>query len=722
MELSLQKKVNYKSIREQRERMIREENLHILDKITYEEFLRLHQKYGNNIEPKEFARAFLDIDRDGYYSLQSLRREHAIILRKEFYDDNEFDEIRKKILQEEALIKDGRIDYKQLEELHAKYGGRFSIKQFAVEVLYMKESGLDEMSRLPNRKANILIEFDQTREQISEMIKAIRAANILVMGENISLTKFKEIFREYATNGITEKDFALRVLGIGWDSFGRFIRGKKNAVTVFKSFPIKANEIEELREKVITEERLQIGQHISEEDFERLYAKYSGILPRSIFSEEILDIGPENLRGYKNNRDNCVALTDIEISEEYIKCLKNKIIKENGIKPNNQLVTLEEIRELKNRYAPQIMSERTFVITILGIRREYYDQLRKGNREKVYIFPEPINENILELRQMIIKKEHLHYGDLIGYEEFERIREKYAPTMRRIDFARGIFDISKVNLATIKSLRGKTHILQNEVLPDEMEIERIRKKVVANKKVLETDKINYKQFCALYKKFGGIMPEDMFALQVMEISQRKLNKMKNDMQYEVDFLTFARQERRDAIKQKGEQEEQKSKKILETRVKDIMFACKSTPRAIEVVNTYIMECERLFELDKLDVHQLIILAEAISYIEADASHIEKFGRMCIEFEEYKFGSTCISRCLEYHENLDSEDRKKLTNLRDVMRHAVKKQKVVDMIARGEKNIERICYITGVLEVDVIEIMNRMNNKDKRGFPEAPGED
>ena len=43
MNLSLQKRVNYESVLEQRKCMIETEKLHILDGITYEAFLGLHK-------------------------------------------------------------------------------------------------------------------------------------------------------------------------------------------------------------------------------------------------------------------------------------------------------------------------------------------------------------------------------------------------------------------------------------------------------------------------------------------------------------------------------------------------------------------------------------------------------------------------------------------------------------------------------------------------------
>ena len=69
MELSLQSKTNLKSVYKLRERFIEEEKLHINDKIDYEKFQELYEKYGEDFTEKEFAKYFLDID--NYAGIQS---------------------------------------------------------------------------------------------------------------------------------------------------------------------------------------------------------------------------------------------------------------------------------------------------------------------------------------------------------------------------------------------------------------------------------------------------------------------------------------------------------------------------------------------------------------------------------------------------------------------------------------------------------------------------
>ena len=98
MELSLQPKYSYKKLYNKSEEMIIKEKLHIQDSITYMQFESLYKKYGSGLSEKDFAKYFLDIDYASYYKLQSKYRKTAIILEREFYLDEEFEEIRKQVL------------------------------------------------------------------------------------------------------------------------------------------------------------------------------------------------------------------------------------------------------------------------------------------------------------------------------------------------------------------------------------------------------------------------------------------------------------------------------------------------------------------------------------------------------------------------------------------------------------------------------------------------
>lgn len=731
MKLSLQKSVNYKTVQDRRKFMIQTEKLHIQDRISYEAFLALHRKYGGSISEVEFAKYFLDISWASYYKLQAGIRDSATVLEREFYEDYEFDDIQNRIIKEEELKIGDKIDYDRLVELHEKYGGRFSLKQFAYEVLNINAHAVGDMISIKGKESMVLRPHAQKRNQIIKMKEDVIENSGLHIGSQITYSEFQELYREYGKYDIDERDFALRVLGITNDVFVRFKSGRRPNTSVFSTFPIDAKKISTLREKVIKKEGLYIEQPISNERFQELYDKYAGILSEELFAEEILDINMEALRQSRRRNENNIILTGIELTEKYVKALQRQIIRENQIQPNNQLMSLGEINELRKKYAP-MLTEKRFATVIMGIKYENYIQLAMGTTLRNYVFaiqPEP---QIKKIREKVIEEQHLHYDDLIDYPRLHELHQKYAPTMREYSFARDILDIGQTALDNIRNKENAfTHILLDEALPTPKEIEEIRKKLLSKTNVRDSESIDYAKFQWLYYMYGGIMPEDMFSLQVLEITQKELNRIKQNPKFQTRFLMKGKQDWKDGkykaakVKKKEPDEKEpakkrgrakseesikREKKDLEEKAIKVISECLDTPSAILSVKKYIEQCEEAFEDGELRPDQLKSFADAIIYVEAERKHIEVFAKACVDFEEYDFCSRHISRNLEGNENLSYDDRIKLRELQNNIRYALRKQRAVNMIARGVTDVNRIMYATGALEVDILAIMNRMRSE------------
>ncbi|MBR3614508.1 MAG: hypothetical protein IKL55_04965 [Clostridia bacterium] len=254
---------------------------------------------------------------------------------------------RKYMIQTEKLHIQDSISYEAFLELHRKYGGRFSLKQFAYEVLNINAHAVGDMISIKGKESIILRPHAQKRNEIAKIKSAVIKGSGLHIGSQISYQEFQEIYKKYGKYDIDERDFALRILGITNDVFVRFKAGRRPKTGVFSTFPIDAKKISALREKVILAENLYIDQTISNERFQELYDKYAGILSEELFAEEILDINMESLRQARRRNMNNIILTGIELSEKYVKALQRQIINENGIQPNNQLMSLGEINELR---------------------------------------------------------------------------------------------------------------------------------------------------------------------------------------------------------------------------------------------------------------------------------------------------------------------------------------------------------------------------------------
>ena len=515
MKLSLQRKVSLKTTFYQREKMIKQENLHISDEISLEQFQNLYRKYGNDIGQKEFARCFLDMSYDSCYKLLKGKIKGISILAREFILEQELLDIKKKVIEFYQLKPNQELDYKEICEMHVKFGGKLSLVIFAEEILNVTAHSIERLRTNEEGRAKILKPIEVPRKQIKEIQeKVVRQAGRHIH-EKISLEELEKLYAEFGEN-IGIKLFATKVLQVSSRQINPLLKGKIKKSAIFSKYFVNPDDICKLRERVILEEGLHIGDSIDKRDFERLYQKYGGMLSEEIFAEEILDVTAVSVKNMKKG-GNLIVLKNIEIPEEYIEEIRKKVISENNFE-HKQFLEREKIEILYQKFG-YILSEKQFVELIL-------DTVETQNK-RITILRNQKTTDFDELRKRIIKENHLHYDDRMEYFEFERLHKKYAPHTKEYIFAEKIFDLSVGAFSGIKSKKGEkfTYILLGEKLPSNEEIERIKQIVIRENKLHRKDEINYEKFCELHLKYGGIMPAYMFAERILDISKASLDKI-----------------------------------------------------------------------------------------------------------------------------------------------------------------------------------------------------
>lgn len=741
MEISLQSKINYKSVYKQREKMIEEERLHIKDEIEYARFVELHKKHAPEISEEDFARYFLDIDYTSYYRLQSGIRKTSIILEREFYVEEEFDEIEKQIIEEYGLQPNSSINYEKLIEIWNKYGERFPLKMFAEEVLQINAKRVDDMNFKRNSEAIILkTKPEITRTQVRNLREKVAREAKLHMGESISIERFHELYNEYRIDGLDEKNFALKILGIQTDTYNRFIKGKKAKIAVFSSYPINPDDICSFREKIINTENLRIGT-ITVDRFWELYEKYGGILTAEVFVESILDNSIDTVKGAKRRKHDISILGKIEFPEEYLAKIREQVVIENQLK-YNQLMSLEQMREIYRKMADKdkgcfLMGEKTFINKILGVATYNYQQLTSGATHRSYILADSEEVDLKDIRRRVIRENNLHYDDVLDYTEFHRLHEKYAPTVREYVFALQILDIDQRALDNIRHYKGtrNTHILLGEPLPTNDEIDEIKERVLREYGLKRNDKVNYKLFREMYTKYAGVMPEDMFAERVLDISAEELRKMKHDELYRTKILlrTFLTPDQMKEARREAKEKEKQEKKERKTRIaeeKALLAKEKKVKKVlerwiinegnIEIIKKYIAACKDCQEKGIFPRESLTILKEAIEFIQGGVWEITIFCKICISMAENRRAYDFISDNIG-NEGIRIEDKEKLRKLQKEIKYTIKKEQALEMLKTGNTDCKRISEELGILEIDVIRLQRELNlNAPHGGSPGAGG--
>lgn len=137
MELSVQSKLKSEEILARRKEMLKKERLHIKEKIDYETFMHLYSQYGGDLEKKDFAYAFFDVDDVAYKNLESGKNNEMIILSREYVSDKELIEIRDRVIKKYGFKTGDNINTEQLMEIYEEMSDRISFRTLAEEILGM---------------------------------------------------------------------------------------------------------------------------------------------------------------------------------------------------------------------------------------------------------------------------------------------------------------------------------------------------------------------------------------------------------------------------------------------------------------------------------------------------------------------------------------------------------------------------------------------------------
>ncbi|MBR3614507.1 MAG: hypothetical protein IKL55_04960 [Clostridia bacterium] len=290
-----------------------------------------------------------------------------------------------------------------------------------------------------------------------------------------------------------------------------------------------------LREGVIRREKLHIDDFIDYARFQELHKKYGVPLSEEMFAEEVLDINAVGVKNMRVSGNLAAILGDIEITKEYTERVRDKMARENNFR-ENQGINLDELKELYKKYGG-VLSQKLFAMEILGISQDSYNALMCGNSKRVNILKYYNSNRFFSLRNRIILENDLKYNGEMDYQTFERIHKMYAPNENPTVFAEKVLDIPARTFYNLKYGSTKdVNILLNEPLPTEEQFREKKISIALEYGLHIKDTIDYETLKMIYKRFGGILPEDLFAEKILDISKTSLNKMKRDPQTRVMVL------------------------------------------------------------------------------------------------------------------------------------------------------------------------------------------
>ena len=315
-------------VKQLKNNIAQDRKLHIGDKISYTQFQEIYEIYGEDYTDKDFAVTILGISEEKARKFLNKKIKEVEIWNNEILDLDSLLKIRKNVINEEGLHIKDKITYEQFRNLYEKYAENLPEKIFAEEILDILEYGFRALKKGKFQKLIILTDINISQELENEIGRQIKENENLYRGKEITYEQFLELYKKYAYV-MGEKEFAEKILKMNLNSLKS---GITKVSKVFYKEEFKEYdelEIKQLRDIVIKENKLHIGQSISGETFEIIYKKYINFgLDEKSFGEKILDIKAYKISIIlKNNNKEVIILSNEIVSEDEIKNLRENFIK-----------------------------------------------------------------------------------------------------------------------------------------------------------------------------------------------------------------------------------------------------------------------------------------------------------------------------------------------------------------------------------------------------------
>lgn len=471
-----------------REQILKKYKLKSCDKINYELLHRIYSEYEKYFDEKTFAKDVLDINYESYCQIKYNPKKRAIILRNNRPD---IEKIRIEIFKKFKLKPGDKINYQRLKEIEKEYSTIIDERTIAYEILGISKMMLYPIKQNSNYSTTILPEeYERKIKEIKD--KVIQNLNLLPDDGMIDYKKLSELALQF---NIDEKDFATQVLEIEKYNFdnikhdenrrtriilkAKFNKDKTKAAGQVDKRKQKYLELDELRKKVITNEKLKIGSTINYNTLHEIYLKYQSetTMSESAFALYMMDIKETRFWNLKSNRNqNAVILKDM------INGVVNKLIvklqEDENLFPGDT-INYERLERLIQKYGG-VLDEKILLRKVLDISAEKFKEMQKNPNRQTQIMKSRIKrepedeiktsqkeqlisvEEIKKIRQEIYSLYNLKEGDKVNYEFVSKIFEEYKQLFKReSEFATRVLGVSGKSYYIIKYDRKKKTQLFN---------------------------------------------------------------------------------------------------------------------------------------------------------------------------------------------------------------------------------------------------------------------
>ena len=733
------REANY-AIKEIKNTVAEDRKLHIGDKISYSQFQEIYEIYGKELYTEyDFAKTILGISEGKAKNLIHKKIEEVEIWKNETLDLDSLLEIREGVIKSEGLHIKDEMTYEQFQRLYEKYAGKLSEEMFAEEILDISRVGFKNLKKGKSPNSIILGDIDISEEIKEKVCQEIKKNEHIYKGKRISYEEFLYLYRKYAFV-IKEIDFAEKILKINVTQFRELKKGKCKTTRVFNTDDFEVydeRELKQLRDIVIKENRLHIGDSISGQKFQRLYDTYGFGMSKEVFGEKILDMKPYRIPVIlADSNENTIILLNEKVSKDEFKRIRTRFLKsrEHCI---GDMINYKEFTRLYQQYGEKL-SEVQFAEKILFITNDNLKAIRqnaKTGRETAIFGNLRLSDAYMaKLKARIIEKYALYFRQNITPEFFDKIYQETNTIFSKADFAKKILEVSQqsyykmyvarmsetfVILGISGELKNKRNFLemQTEVLKTLLEkgydYQSIAKETNLTEKQVEQKANNF---------YDEGIADRQVSIQNYIYQQLKDGQRLDKNRIEEEDKTYILQ-----IKEKIAKDKQFEK--LEDRCIDIVDDFKETKRSREQIMEYIQLCQERYaeDLKNMSRKTMETLQSVLEYLDStNMTYNTFFIKACISQKNYTSANGFITFCMQ-KPDLTVQEKKDLQELRTMIREAIKINEARELINLN-RSIPEIMMQTGMNEVDIVKMKKhiqdsqKLANENSKKVPVSPPEE
>ncbi len=407
-------KISEEDVLSFRREVIRKENLHRRDSLTYSRCREIFDRKYIVLSEAEFMIKILDISFKSYNEARYNPNKTVWILSNESPSDETLEELKQEIIVRERLHIQDLIDYNKFRETFDKYYTPLTEVEFAKRMLDITEASLRTI-KSNGKKAVILKDLKVNEKSILEFRKKVIKHNNLYIQQRISYKKLKKIYNENYFP-LSEVEFAEKILDITRENYQQLKYIKNRTAIILKNEIILEEEIRQIQKTI--KQNYRVGENIDINAVNEMYTRYPIRLSKKDYAEQILNISRSQFKDMKSKK----TKVSLEIGEEEFTKNLFQILNKDGYYMGYK-VNLEQFEKLYKKFENRV-TRRKFA-QILGIE---YNLLMKELKVPILNrrikkakakFKENVKENQVSFHTLKEMKSFCEENQ-ISFEEFTK--------------------------------------------------------------------------------------------------------------------------------------------------------------------------------------------------------------------------------------------------------------------------------------------------------------